>query len=170
MLLPGTIRRAVEADLLQIIALDQEIFGAYGAQEDPAVIRARLAVFPQGCAVLEEPAADGVGVNFLGYITTEKWAEAREPALDEDPYTTHQPDGPILNITTLAVNPAHQNRGLGGRLLNEVIAIARRENCTQIILETARAEAFYRKYGFSKTGERQQRGILLHIMHYRVIR
>lgn len=161
-----TLRPAIAADLPQIIALDQEIFGVYGAQEDPAIIAARLAVFPQGCAVMEEPAAAGAGVNLLGYITTEKWATVREPALDEDPRLTHQPDGRILNITTLAVNPAHHNRGLGGQLLNEVIRIARREGCAQIILETARAEAFYRKHGFSKLGERRQREILLYVMHY----
>jgi hypothetical protein len=46
-----TLRPATATDLPQIIALDQAIFGAYGADEDPAIIQARLAVFPQGCLV-----------------------------------------------------------------------------------------------------------------------
>lgn len=155
------IRPATVADLAQIIALDQAIFGAYGADEDPAIIRARLEVFPVGCAVLEESAE---AVLIAGYLTTEKWETPREPALDEDPHTTHAPHGRILNITTLAIHPAYQNRGLGQRLLDEAIAIARREGCEQIILETAHAERFYLRHGFAKLGERQQRGITLHIM------
>lgn len=161
-------RPATNADLPQIIALDQAIFGAYGADEDPAVIRARLAVFPAGCVVLEEPAVDGEPGVLLGYLTTEKWATPREPALDEDPHTTHTPQGRILNITTLAVHPAHQNRGLGQRLLDEAMAIARREGCKEIILETAHAERFYLRHGFTKSGERRQRGIVLHIMNYKL--
>ena len=46
-------RPATLEDWPGIAALDQEIFGAYGAQEEPAIIRSRLVTFPQGCAVLE---------------------------------------------------------------------------------------------------------------------
>jgi ribosomal protein S18 acetylase RimI-like enzyme len=158
------IRPATAADLPQIIALDQEIFGAYGANEDPAIIRARLKVFPEGCLVLEEWSTVGQPINLLGYLTTEKWEAIREPALDEDPHTTHMPDGQILNITTLVIAHAYQNQGLGQRLLDQAIRLARRENCSQIILETAHAERFYRRHGFEKIGERQQRGITLQIM------
>jgi DNA-binding SARP family transcriptional activator/predicted ATPase/ribosomal protein S18 acetylase RimI-like enzyme len=162
------LRPATVADLPQMIELDRAIFGSYGADEDPAVIRARLEVFPAGCVVLEETTVDGAPGVLLGYLTTEKWATPREPALDEDPHTTHAPQGRILNITTLAVHPAHQNRGLGQRLLDEAIAIARREGCEEIILETAHAESFYLRHGFTKSGERRQRGIVLHIMNYKL--
>lgn len=158
------IRTATLTDLPQIIQMDQAIFGAYGAHEDPAIIRTRLEVFPKGCYVLEAVSATGEPTTFLGYLTTEKWAELRQPALDEDPRLTHQPHGHILNITTLAVGSAYQNRGLGKRLLDQALAIARREGCTQIILETAHAERFYERHGFEKIDERQQRGIRLHIM------
>ena len=158
------VRPATRADLPAIIAMDQEIFGAYGADEDPAVIRARLAVFPQGCVVLEEQITTNEPALFLGYLTTEKWAALREPALDEDPYQTHQPHGQILNITTLVIGANFQQRGLGGHLIQAARTIAQREGCTQIVLETARAEAFYRRHGFTKIGQRQQRGIQLQIM------
>lgn len=155
------LRQATLADLPHIIALDQEIFGAYGAEESPQVIRARLEVFPTGCAVLEN------GLNqatFAGYLTTEKWLEAREPALDEDPHLTHQPDGQVLCITTLAVAPSFQNRGCGPHLLEQAVSIARQENCQQIILETAHAKKFYLRHGFTVLEERRQRGILLYVM------
>lgn len=157
------VRRATLADWEQLVALDQAIFGHYGAAEDPATIRARLDLFPAGCVVLTQ--ADAVASSpILGYLTTEKWHAVREPALDEDPHITHQPDGVILNITTLAIAPTAQNRGLGGVLVAEAIKIAKRERCTQIILETAHARSFYLRHGFMQLGERHQRDILLHIM------
>jgi ribosomal protein S18 acetylase RimI-like enzyme len=163
------IRQAVEADLPQIVAMDRAIFGAYGAQEEPAVICARLQVFPAGCLVLEEVAESDAERAIVGYLTTEKWREVREPVLDENPYTTHCPDGHIFNITTLAVNLTHQNRGLGKRLLDCAIAIGRREGCVQIILETAHARRFYERHGFEKVGERRQRGIHLQIMRLKLL-
>lgn len=160
------VRPATAADLPQIVALDQQIFGNYGADESPAVIAARLAVFPTGCVVLVEETTQGDTATILGYLTTEKWAELREPALDEDPHVTHQPTGAILSITTLAITPAHQGRGLGAQLVTHAIALAQQEGCTAIVLETAWAARFYEQHGFVKRGERQQRGIILHIMHY----
>lgn len=156
-------RPAALEDWPDIVALDQEIFGAYGAQEEPAIIRSRLVTFPQGCAVLEGSSA-GETPFIAGYLTTEKWAALREPALDEDPQESHQPDGQVLNITTLAVAPACQNQGLGPRLLDRAIDIARQEGCRQIILETAHAEQFYLRYRFRRIGARTERGISMAIM------
>ena len=81
------IRPAIEADLPQIIALDQALFGWYGAAESPTVIRRRLALFPEGFIVLAKQG------QVLGYGSAEKWLQQREPALDEDPSVTHHPDG-----------------------------------------------------------------------------
>ena len=155
-------RPAALEDWPDIVALDQAIFGAYGAQEEPAIIRSRLVTFPQGCAVLE--GTRGGNPLIAGYLTTEKWAELREPALDEDPQESHRPDGQVLNITTLAVAPACQNQGLGPRLLACAIDIARQEGCRQIILETAHAERFYLRHRFRRTGARMERGIRMAIM------
>lgn len=162
------LRQATAADLPQIIALDQTIFGGYGADEEPAVIAARLAVFPTGCVVLVETAAQGEESPLLGYLTTEKWHTLREPALDEDPRLTHQPAGTILNITTLAIAPTHQQRGLGVQLIDYAVTLAYREGCTAIVLETAWAARFYERHGFTKIAERHQRAILLHIMYYQL--
>ena len=155
------IRPATLEDWAQIVALDQEIFGSYGADEDPQIIRARLEVFPAGCAVLTDHHDH---TAFLGYLTTEKWATAREPALDENPHLTHQPNGQILCITTLAIAPAHQNQGLGKVLLDHAIDIAQREQCNAIILETAHAKRFYLRHGFELVATRNQRGIELYVM------
>lgn len=162
------LRPATIADLPQIIALDQQIFGSYGADESPDVIAARLTVFPAGCAVLVEATTQDDAAAILGYLTTEKWTTLREPALDEDPRLTHQPTGVILNITTLAIAPAQQGRGLGAQLVAHAIKLAQQEGCTAIVLETAWAARFYEQHGFVKRSERRQHNILLHIMHYTV--
>lgn len=169
-----TIRQATVDDWQTLVTLDQAIFGTYGAQEEPAIIKARLTVFPAGCAVLEDQVemqtvqTQALSAPILGYLTTEKWATLREPALDEDPELTHDPAGKILNITTLAVAPEQQNRGLGVQLLTHARQIAYNEGCTEIVLETAHAVAFYQRHRFTQIGERSQRNITLHIMHQRL--
>lgn len=158
----ATIRHARTADLPAIIALDQALFGWYGADEKPETIRARLSVYPAGFFVAE---VDGA---VAGYTSTEKWGALREPALDEDPAYTHDPDGSILCITTLAVNAEYQGRKLGARLLDRLIGLARQEGCTQIVLETAHAAAFYTRRGFEIAGKREERGIQLQILRLRL--
>ena len=156
------IRPMQPVDLPTIIALDREIFGGYGADESPEVIGARLAVFPAGCVVLE--ATEQESVSIAGYLTTEKWSSSREPALDEDPYSSHQPDGKVLCITTLAVAPTFQRRGIGPQLLEQALLVAAQEKCSQIILETAHAQGWYERLGFATVGKRIERGIPLFIM------
>lgn len=160
---PYRMRLATLDDWPVIVAWDLEIFGWYGAQEEPEIVRNRLLTFPQGCALLERH-SDSERPCIAGYLTTEKWAALREPALDEDPRASHQPDGRVLNITTLAVVPAYRGQGLGGRLLAYAAAVARQEGCTQIVLETAHAERFYLRHRFRRIGQRTQRGIRLAIM------
>ena len=165
------LRQATVADWQALTQLDQIIFGSYGAAEDPAIIRARLKVFSPGCVVLEADRpgdGDAPRREILGYLTTEKWHEVRDPVLDEDPHLTHQPNGTVLNITTLAVAPSHQHRGLGVRLVEQAVAIAQREGCCQIVLETAHAVAFYERHHFVRIGERRQRNIPLYIMLYQL--
>lgn len=159
-----TLRQAEEADLAQIIAADKAVFGWYGAQEDPQIIAARLRVYPQGSVVLE------LHGRFVGYATAEKWSSLREPALDENPQLTHDPGGCIFNITTLAVLPEQQRGGLGKVLLDRLIEIAQSEGCSQIVLETAHAEAWYARHGFYKLSERSQRGIQLAVMGKSLLR
>ncbi|MEM7112830.1 MAG: GNAT family N-acetyltransferase [Chloroflexota bacterium] len=155
-----TIRQVTLDDLSLLIELDQMIFGSYGGDEDPSIIAARLAVFPEGCAIMEHK--DG---TVVGYLTTEKWAEAREPMLNEDPTESHKPDGKVLNITTLAIVPAFQNQQLGAWLLAYAEEFAISEGCREMILETARAKRFYERHGYGLVGEREQQGVHLYIMH-----
>ena len=87
------IRPATPEDMPQVIQLDFEAFSPYGTAESPEIIRARQQVFPQGFIVAEK---DG---RIVGYGSSEKWSAMREPGLDENPYDTHDPNGPIFCIT-----------------------------------------------------------------------
>ena len=106
-------RPATLADWPGIAALDQEIFGAYGAQEEPAIIRSRLLTFPQGCAALEGDDSDG-GRFIAGYLTTEKWAELRQPALDEDPQAEPSAGRPRVEYHDAGGRSRLPESGIGG--------------------------------------------------------
>jgi ribosomal-protein-alanine N-acetyltransferase len=60
------------------------------------------------------------------------------------------------HITTLAVHPSYRRRGLGGRLLDHVIDLARRHSAARVTLEVREqnhaAIAMYRKFGFEPKG------------------
>ena len=159
---PLTIRQATQADLPTILKLDKEIFGAYGGEEDPEIISARLAVFPQGCAIFE--AQQGEREEIIGYATTEKWSTLRDPSLNENPFETHDPTGSVLNITTLAITSANQGRSYGGEGLRWIEQFGISESCREIVLETANARRFYEKHGYRLIGERDERGYPLYIM------
>lgn len=62
------------------------------------------------------------------------------------------------HILTFAVHPERQSRGLGKKLLNHLLQIARRQRVEKIFLEVrpsnAIAIALYEKIGFSHIGKR----------------
>src|SRR5512134_1046553 len=105
------VRNARDQDLPAVVAIDTEAFTPYGTAEKPETFQLRLTAFPDGFIIL---VADN---EIAGYGCTEKWLIEREPALDEDPLATHQPDGRILCITAMAVKTKYRGRGYGLRLL-----------------------------------------------------
>ena len=155
---PYNIRQATDLDLPEIAYLEAEAFAPYGTAESPDTQRARLAVFPEGFAVLE------IDNLIAGYGTSEKWTEPREPILDEDPNKTHDSHGKIFSITGLAVRLAYRGRGFGLAILDHLIALAHRHDCTQIILQTTHAQGLYLKRGFTIVRNRLQSGVTLSIM------
>lgn len=56
------------------------------------------------------------------------------------------------HVTNIAVHPKHRGRGLGGRMMLELIARARARGATRMTLEVRRsnaaAQTLYRKLGF----------------------
>ena len=77
---------------------------------------------------------------------------------------SHDADGIIVNVTTLAIDPEFQNQGLGSTTLDWLYQFCTIQSCYTIILETAKARKFYERQGFIIVGERNQRGFPLYIM------
>lgn len=61
-------------------------------------------------------------------------------------------------LINLAVLPTYRKQGVAQALLNELFALARKENCTSMFLEVAAsntaAQNLYRKNGFEAVGKR----------------
>ncbi len=153
-----TLRPARSADLPAVVALDHEAFAPYGTAEAPEVFAQRLAVFPAGFIVAEDAG------EVVAYGCSEKWRDLRAPAMNEDPATSHHPDGAAFCITGVAVRRSHRGRGLGLAVGERLLAIAQAQGCRTVVLETTHAQGLWERLGFHRAGERTQNGVTLTIM------
>jgi ribosomal protein S18 acetylase RimI-like enzyme len=152
------IRNARDQDIPAVVEIEVEAFSSYGTAEKPETFPLRLTAYPDGFIIL-------VAENEIaGYGCSEKWLSEREPALDENPLVTHNLDGRILCITTMAVKAKFRGRGYGLRLLDKFLEIAHQERCQKIILETTHAQGFFQKRGFQTVKKRTERGVSLDVM------
>lgn len=152
------IRNARDQDIPAVAEIDAEAFSPYGTAETLETFQLRLTTFPDGFIILvaeNEVAAFGC---------SEKWRTERQPGLDENPSTTHQPDGRILCITAMAVKKKFRGRGYSLLVLDKLIEIAHNEGCRKIIVWTTHAQDLYQKRGFQTVQNRTERGISLDVM------
>lgn len=152
------IRLANPLDLPQVVAIDLEAFSPSNTAEEPEIFTKRMQAFPDGFLVAEFQG------QVVGYATSEKWLEEREPIMNEDPLLTHQVDGKIFCITGMAVRQNFQRQGIGSALLARMVAIAYTQHCERIVLETTHAQAFYVRHGFANAHSKLQWGVKLTIM------
>lgn len=63
-------------------------------------------------------------------------------------------EGPIAQISTMIIDEAYRNKGIGIKLLKRAIAIAQKRKCKKVELESSfhrkSAHAFYENSGFKK--------------------
>ena len=152
------VRNAREQDISAIVEIDAEAFSAYGSAEKPETFQRRLTAFPNGFIIL---VADN---EIASFGCSEKWLTEREPGLDDNPLITHQPDGRIFCITTLAAKKKYKGRGFSLLVLDKLIETAHTEGCKKIVLETTHAQDLYRKRGFKTIQNRIERGVSLDVM------
>lgn len=152
------VRNARDQDISAVVEIDFEAFSPYGTAEEPETFQRRLTAFPDGFIIL---IADN---EIAAYGCSEKWLTDREPGLDENPLATHQLDGRILCITSMAVRKKYRGKGYGLLVLDKLIEIAHREGCRKIVLETTHAQGLFLKRGFTTVQQRTERGISLEVM------
>jgi GNAT superfamily N-acetyltransferase len=144
------VRLAQQEDLPDVCAIDHDAFSPYGTAELPAILRARWDVFPQGFVIAEE------GDCVIGFGTSEKWLDEHEPAMNENPFQSHNPGGRTFCITAMAVRRAWRGYGVGAAILEALVQIAKDQQCRVVVLETTHAQTFYLQRGFRETGQRHQ--------------
>ena len=152
------VRNARDQDISAVVEIDTEEFSSYGIAENPETFQRRLTAFPNGFIIL---VADN---EIAAFGCSEKWLTEREPGLDENPLTTHQPDGRIFCITGMAVKTKYRGRGYSLLILDKLIETAHNEGCKKIILETTHAQDLYLKRGFKTVRNRTERGTSLDVM------
>ena len=128
------VRPARPADLSVVLALDHACFGAEWHKDQRAIVPA-LAGAP--CFRVAELDGRAVGYTFA---------------------TSHY-GGRLIHLVRIAVLPAYQGKGIGARLLSEVVAYARGADADVLTLNTQAdnlpARRLYERFGFRRTGERQ---------------
>ncbi|HLO34131.1 MAG TPA: GNAT family N-acetyltransferase [Anaerolineales bacterium] len=152
------VRNAREQDIPAVVEIDAEAFSPYGTAEKPETFQLRLTAFPNGFIIL---VADN---EIAAYGCSEKWMNEREPHLDENPLTTHQPEGRIFCITAMAVRKEYRGRGYGLRILDKLLEMAHNEGCRKIVLETTHAQGLFLKRGFKTVQNRTERGVSFDVM------
>lgn len=149
-LVSAVIEPAVLADTEEISVIEQAVFGdPWSANSfralpgDPRVYFACARTPPVAAAAGDAGSTPRLGAGapqgVLGYVVAIFAADEGE-------------------IANLAVSPAAQGKGLGGRLLDATLAEAARRRCTALYLEVRESNAAARKLygsrGFAEIGRR----------------
>ena len=121
-----------------------------------ADVRALIAALNEHLLAITPP-------EFCSHMTAEQMADADTAvfiARDDERAVAcgalRRHDGAVGEVKRMYTLPSHQGRGLGGRILAMIEALARKEGCTRLVLETGhRHDAAWRVYergGFARCG------------------
>ncbi|HEX9623721.1 MAG TPA: ribosomal protein S18-alanine N-acetyltransferase [Streptosporangiaceae bacterium] len=129
-----TLRSMTEADLTQVVELEQDVFG--DEAWTPEMLLGELAQQPATRYYLVAYDDGGI-VGYAGLLGA----------------------GGQSDVVTLAVAADHWGLGIGSTLLEALITEAARRTCTELFLEVRtdnrRAQRLYRRYGFVEIGIRR---------------
>ncbi len=143
------IRPARPADLDACAAVEAACFPPEQAA-DRESIRRRIAAYP-AYILVGETAGEVVGFAMGPVIDRETIQDEMFAHTD-----CHNPQGPYQSVFSLAVRPDCQRRGYGRKLLEALIAKARREGRRAVTLTCReRKIAYYESFGFRKLGVAQ---------------
>lgn len=151
-----TLRPMVPADLVDIIALEHELF-----PDDPwppEMFADEVAQPPESRLYLVAEADGGDGGVAASEIVSGH-GTARGPVTAGYAGLMFVPGGAQADVLTIAVHRAYWDRGIGSALLGALIDAARDRGCTEMFLEVradnARAHGLYLRRGFVDLGIRR---------------
>lgn len=118
----------------------------------PEVTELETVLFP-------EPWGSEVFLSELAHVPTTRWYVLARDEQGLLGYAGLRAVPPEADVQTIAVAPRAQGRGVGGALLDALLAEAAGRGCTQVFLEVRRdnpaAIALYASRGFERTGVRR---------------
>ena len=140
------VREAVNEDLNEIIAIEEECFPeSESAKEED--IRKRFFAFKENFFVAIE---DGEVVGFINGCTT------NSPELPDELYhdtSLHNPNGAYQTVFGLDVLPKYRRNGIAENLLNYFIQISKARGKKGIVLTCKDYLVhYYKKFGFEHKG------------------
>ncbi|MBB5744932.1 GNAT family N-acetyltransferase [Brevundimonas variabilis] len=128
-------------DLDDVVAI--AAIGFPGHPEDRACFASRLAVFPEGCFIL-----DGEG-GVKGYLITYPWAADSAPVLNRRIAAVPE-DASVLYLHDLALHPDVRGGGWSRSAMDKVLALARSGGRPTIALVAVNdAVGFWQGHGFA---------------------
>ena len=130
-----------QEDLARVCAIADEVHPAH--PEDAEVFAERLALYPEGCLVLE------AGGHVAGYALAHPWMRAAPPALDTR-LVTLPARADCLHVHDIAILPGARGRGAARAVLQELAVLAMREGLPILALVAIPGtRAFWRGQGFA---------------------
>ena len=150
------LRRMVPADLVDVIALEHELFP--DDPWSPEMFADEVAQPPESRRYLVAEADAGDGGVAESDIVSGRGTAGR---LVMAGYAGLMfiPGGPQADVLTIAVRPAYWGKGIGSALLGALLTAARDRGCAEVFLEVRadnpRAHGLYLRRGFEDLGVRR---------------
>ncbi|KOV23202.1 ornithine decarboxylase [Streptomyces sp. XY152] len=144
------VRRVAEDDWPRIAALEAEAYASASLSEGVAALRSRGRASPATCFVLE------TGDRVVGYALALPYPRLRYPDLTRPEERAH--DSRNLHLHDLVIARDLRGRGLGGRLLRHLTAVAGRSSYERISLVAVGGTAGF----WAGRGYRPEPGAELH--------
>jgi ribosomal protein S18 acetylase RimI-like enzyme len=138
---PALWRPMTITDLPQVGALAAVIHPDF--PEDRAVFAERLRLYPAGCHVLAQ------GEELAAYVVSHPWIDRRPPALND--LLGALPARPsTYYIHDLALAPTARGSGAGGKIVAQLVTLARSEALrTMSLVAVNGSERFWQRQGFA---------------------
>ncbi len=141
------IRPACPDEIPAIAVQERQVWSRMAATQEE--LAWRQALLPDAFLVAE------VGGGIVGVANAIRWSERRRGGVEQvhaDPrglHVAHDPWGEVLYVISLGVLPRYRGRGIGRRLIEAEIDVARRLGVEKVqLIGHTRSQPLYERIGF----------------------